>query len=92
MIAVTGTNGKSSTVWYAKQMAEQVGLNVFSGGNFGCALSEMVMDTLNHNIHYDLAIVEVSSYQLEWSQDSSTQLSEHLKSNARSPRKTQNTG
>ena len=37
MIAVTGTNGKSSTVWYAKQMAEQLGLSVFLGGNFGCA-------------------------------------------------------
>ena len=42
MIAVTGTNGKSSTVWYAKQMAEQLGLSVFLGGNFGCALSQMV--------------------------------------------------
>jgi UDP-N-acetylmuramoylalanine--D-glutamate ligase len=69
MIAVTGTNGKSSTVWYAKQMAEQLGLNVFLGGNFGCALSEMVIDTLKNNTHYDLAIVEVSSYQLEWSLD-----------------------
>ena len=69
MIAVTGTNGKSSTVWYAKQMAEQCGLHVFLGGNFGCALSEMVLDILEHNTHYDLAIVEVSSYQLEWSHD-----------------------
>ena len=69
MIAVTGTNGKSSTVWYAKQMTEQLGLSVFLGGNFGCALSEMVLDILENNTHYDLAIVEVSSYQLEWSQD-----------------------
>ena len=69
MIAVTGTNGKSSTVWYAKQMLEQLGLNVFLGGNFGCALSQMVHDVLDTNIHYDLAIVEVSSYQMEWSQD-----------------------
>ena len=69
MIAVTGTNGKSSTVWYAKQMAEQLGLRVFLGGNFGCALSEMAIDILKNGIQYDLAIVEVSSYQMEWSQD-----------------------
>ena len=69
MIVVTGTNGKSSTVWYAKQMAEQLGLECFLGGNFGCALSEMVSDTLENNAHYDLAIVEVSSYQMEWSQN-----------------------
>lgn len=69
MIAVTGTNGKSSTVWYTKQMAEQAGLRVFLGGNFGCALSEMALDILRNKSVYDLAIVEVSSYQMEWSQD-----------------------
>ena len=69
MIAVTGTNGKSSTVWYAKQMAEHAGLKVFLGGNFGCALSEMVIDIITTGTRYDLAIVEVSSYQLEWCQD-----------------------
>lgn len=69
MIAVTGTNGKSSTVWYTKQIAEQCGLHVFLGGNFGCALSEMVLDIIDNGTHYDLAIVEVSSYQMEWSQD-----------------------
>ena len=31
MIAVTGTNGKSSTVWYAKQMAEQCETPCFLG-------------------------------------------------------------
>ena len=69
MIAVTGTNGKSSTVWYAKQMAEHAGLKVFLGGNFGCALSEMVIDIVTTDTLYDLAIVEVSSYQMEWSSD-----------------------
>ena len=67
ILAVTGTNGKSSTVWYAKQMAEQLGLNPFLGGNFGRALSEMVVDIREQRVSYGLAIVEVSSYQLEWS-------------------------
>ena len=69
MIAVTGTNGKSSTVWYTKQIAEQAERRVFLGGNFGCALSEMALDILDNKKSYDLAIVEVSSYQMEWSQD-----------------------
>ena len=69
ILAVTGTNGKSSTVWYAKQMAEQMGLQPFLGGNFGKALSEMVLDIRENSLLYGLAIVEVSSYQLEWSHD-----------------------
>ena len=69
ILAVTGTNGKSSTVWYVKQMAEQLGLQPFLGGNFGKALSEMVLDMREQATSYGLAIVEVSSYQLEWSHD-----------------------
>lgn len=69
IIAVTGTNGKSSTVWYVKQMAEQLELQPFLGGNFGKALSEMVLDILENSTSYGLAIVEVSSYQLEWSHE-----------------------
>ncbi len=66
IIALTGTNGKSSTVWYIKQMIEALGKVAFLGGNFGRALSEMALD-IQSGQHYDVAIVEVSSYQLEWS-------------------------
>ncbi len=66
IIALTGTNGKSSTVWYIKQMVEALGKRAFLGGNFGRALSEMVLDAQSGQ-QYDVAIVEVSSYQLEWS-------------------------
>ena len=62
MLAITGTNGKSSTTWYTAQLLEQAGYRPFVGGNFGTALSKlacMAPDT------YDVAVVEVSSYQLE---------------------------
>ena len=62
MLAVTGTNGKSSTAWYTHQLLELAGLRSFVGGNFGTALSEMAINQQ----HYDVAVVEVSSYQLEF--------------------------
>ena len=61
ILAITGTNGKSSTAWYTKQFLEQVGYTPFIGGNFGSALSLLALNRQS----YDVAVVEVSSYQLE---------------------------
>lgn len=35
VLAVTGTNGKSSTVWFARQLLESAGLRAMSFGTFG---------------------------------------------------------
>ena len=61
MLAITGTNGKSSTTWYTAQLLEQAGHRPFTGGNFGTALSILAQDQQD----YDIAVVEVSSYQME---------------------------
>jgi UDP-N-acetylmuramoylalanine--D-glutamate ligase len=61
LIAVTGTNGKSSVTWFIGQLLEAAGHTVFVGGNFGTALS----DLLATGDLPDFAVVEVSSYQLE---------------------------
>ena len=61
MLAITGTNGKSSTTWYTAQLLEQAGYRPFTGGNFGTALSILAQDKQD----YDIAVVEVSSYQME---------------------------
>jgi len=61
IIAVTGTNGKSSVTWFIGQLLEAAGHSVFVGGNFGTALS----DLLASEDRPDFAVVEVSSYQLE---------------------------
>ena len=62
MLAITGTNGKSSTTWYTAQLLAQAGFTPFTGGNFGTALSILARE---EQTAYDVAVVEVSSYQME---------------------------
>ena len=59
MIAVTGTNGKSTTAYLINQMLENAGQRTFLGGNFGNPLIEAA------NKSWDYVVVEVSSFQLE---------------------------
>ncbi len=70
ILALTGTNGKSTTVTLIGKMLEQSGKRVFIGGNLGTALSEAALHTLQmmklgQPCPYDLLVVEVSSFQLE---------------------------
>ncbi len=70
ILAVTGTNGKSTTVTLIGKMLEHSGKRVFVGGNLGNALSEAALRTLQagkngHPDPYDFLVVEVSSFQLE---------------------------
>ncbi len=60
MLAVTGTNGKSTTTALCAHLLRRAGHAVFAGGNLGEPLiSSLEMPAL------DWAVVEVSSYQLE---------------------------
>tara|TARA_B100000530_G_scaffold333547_1_gene281748 strand:+ start:211 stop:1536 length:1326 start_codon:yes stop_codon:yes gene_type:complete len=61
IIAVTGTNGKSSVTWFIGQLLKHAGREAFIGGNIGTPLSILADADTNP----DLAVVEVSSYQLE---------------------------
>ena len=60
VVAVTGTNGKSTTVTLAGRILEEAGKRVFVGGNLGRPLSNAAA------AGYDVCVVEVSSFQLEW--------------------------
>ena len=60
IIAITGTNGKTTTSHLLKHMLTQAGLNVALAGNIGVSFSESV---LQKNIDY--YVLEVSSFQLE---------------------------
>jgi len=60
MVAVTGTNGKSTTVSLLGEILERDGRRVFVGGNLGKPLSNAVGGG------YDCCVVEVSSFQLEF--------------------------
>jgi len=62
ILAITGTNGKSSVAWFAHQLLTAAGRQSFVGGNFGTPLTEL----LSADTQPDFAVVEVSSYQLEF--------------------------
>ncbi len=67
VIAVTGTNGKSTTVRLIGEMLQQSGKHIFVGGNLGIPLCEAIQRPINtskENV-YDYVVVEVSSFQLE---------------------------
>jgi len=61
VIAITGTNGKTTTTTMITQALEKLGKRVFCGGNIGIPYSDIAL--VNENIDY--AVIEVSSFQLE---------------------------
>lgn len=60
LIAVTGTNGKSTTATLIGEILKTQGWNSFVGGNIGSPLIGFVSGD------WDWGVVEVSSFQLEW--------------------------
>jgi UDP-N-acetylmuramoylalanine--D-glutamate ligase len=70
ILAVTGTNGKSTTVTLIGNILSDDGRRVFVGGNLGTALSEAALTTLQSEKlgnpkPFDFVVAEVSSFQLE---------------------------
>lgn len=61
VIAVTGTNGKSTTCRLIQHFLEESGVNVWLGGNYGSPLSEYLIG----EIRAQVVVAEVSSFQLE---------------------------
>lgn len=62
VIAITGSNGKSTVTTLVADMARKAGINVAVGGNLGVP----VLDLLDE--HVELYVVELSSFQLETTQ------------------------
>lgn len=61
LLAVTGTNGKSTTTVLLGRMLQQWGRQAFVGGNLGIPLAEALGQA------WDYIVAELSSFQLEWS-------------------------
>lgn len=61
ILAVTGSNGKSTLVKLCRDALRQAGFTAVAGGNFGTPLSKLVCQ----NPVPDWMVVEVSSFQLE---------------------------
>ena len=64
-IALTGTNGKTSTVELTAAMARAAGLKAIACGNVGLTAIEAVESPES----FDLLVLELSSFQLHWMQD-----------------------
>lgn len=61
IIAVTGTNGKSTLVMMIQHLLRAAGKRVASGGNLGPAALDLLADPAP-----DYYLLELSSFQLEW--------------------------
>ena len=60
LIAITGTNGKTTTTTLTGKMMKEAGLTTFVGGNIGHPLLKACMRPKN----YQWGVIEVSSFQL----------------------------
>lgn len=60
LVAVTGTNGKSTVATLLGEIFKAAGMETFVGGNLGTPLIEAAGRS------FEVAVVEVSSFQLEW--------------------------
>jgi UDP-N-acetylmuramoylalanine--D-glutamate ligase len=72
VVAVTGTNGKSTVTVLLGEIFKAAGMRTFAGGNLGTPLVEAA------KLDLDLAVVEVSSYQLETIEQFKPKVAVHL--------------
>ncbi|MDX2176220.1 MAG: UDP-N-acetylmuramoyl-L-alanine--D-glutamate ligase [Candidatus Sumerlaeia bacterium] len=64
IVAITGTNGKTTTTILTGQMVADSGVNAVVSGNIGRAFSDGVLSTLDET-RESVLVTEVSSFQLE---------------------------
>jgi len=73
-LAVTGTNGKTTTVQMLDAMLRSAGLRSIACGNVGLPIVEAVMtETPSGETPYDVFAVELSSFQLHYTQSMACQ-------------------
>jgi UDP-N-acetylmuramoylalanine--D-glutamate ligase len=61
-LALTGTNGKTTTVEMAAKILQTAGLNAVACGNVG----DTVIEAVDRKDAYDYLVLELSSFQLHW--------------------------
>jgi len=64
-VALTGTNGKTTTIQMVAAIFETAGVNGTACGNVG----ETVIAALTSPKEYDVLALELSSFQIEWSEE-----------------------
>ncbi|MFQ4150435.1 UDP-N-acetylmuramoyl-L-alanine--D-glutamate ligase [Arthrobacter sp. LAPM80] len=63
-ITITGTNGKTTTTTMVESMLQGAGLRAIAAGNIGTPILDAVRDPEG----YDVLAVELSTFQLHWSE------------------------
>ncbi|RDV10591.1 UDP-N-acetylmuramoyl-L-alanine--D-glutamate ligase [Arthrobacter sp. RT-1] len=63
-LAITGTNGKTTTVGLTESMLRAAGLKAIAVGNVGTP----ILDAIRDPVEYDVFAVELSSFQLHWAE------------------------
>ena len=63
-IAVTGTNGKTTTVEMTAAILKSAGIKAVACGNVG----DTVIDAIDRDDAYEVLVLELSSFQLHWAQ------------------------
>jgi UDP-N-acetylmuramoylalanine--D-glutamate ligase len=71
VVAITGSNGKSTTTSLLGEMARANNILVAVGGNIGIPVLDLLIDGNN----YDLYILELSSFQLQFTYSLATKIS-----------------
>jgi UDP-N-acetylmuramoylalanine--D-glutamate ligase len=61
IIAITGTNGKTTTTSLCEHVFNKCGVKTYAAGNIGLAFSEIVLDVKKNEV----VALEVSSFQLD---------------------------
>lgn len=62
LVAITGTNGKTTTTTLAGELFKANGFSTYVGGNIGDPLIELP----DSRAHVERVVAEISSFQLEW--------------------------
>ena len=65
ILAITGSNGKSTTCMMLHNILLEAGIKSFLGGNIGVAFSENLLEEFNLNISNSVHVLELSSFQIE---------------------------
>lgn len=64
-IALTGTNGKTTTVEMTAAILQAAGIKAVACGNVG----DTVIDAVDRDDAYDVLVLELSSFQLHWAKE-----------------------
>lgn len=65
IIAITGTNGKSTVTTMVGELLKKAGIKSFVGGNLGIPAIKLLLEP----VQYDYLVLEISSFQLDLSKE-----------------------